>query len=174
MPEGNEKTELLNRGKAYLQKALTIHPLLKNALLNLGNAEVYLNNTDTAIAYYNRALAIDPSFKDAENNLFIAYRAAGRRAGEKERNLEKSIDYLEKALKLNAGDYETLRLLGVAHGMKGEHSLAIDYFTKALALDNMNAMANYNLGIAYRAAGNMEMANVYLTKAFQINPALKK
>ena len=174
MNDGNEKPELLSRGKQYLQKALTIHPLLKNAWLNMGNAEMYLNNTDSAIAYYNKALAIDPAFKDAKNNLVIAYRSAGRQAGEKEKNLDKSIAFLNKALLLNPGDYETLRLLGVAHGIKGEHTAAIDFFTKALALNKADAEANYNLGVAYQAAGNMEMANLYINKAFQLNPALKK
>lgn len=173
MPDGKEKTDLLNKGIQYLEKAISIHPLLKNSFLNLGNAQVYLNNPELAVDYYNKALAIDPVYKDARNNLAIAYRTAGRQAGEKEGNLEKSINYLNKAYEINPGDYETLRLLGVAHGIKGEHAIAIDFFTKALAASKESAEAFYDLGVAYNASGNTEMGNTYINKAIQLNPDLK-
>jgi len=174
MPDGKEKTDLLNKGIQYLEKAISLHPLLKNSFLNLGNAQVYLNKPELAIDYYNKALAIDPVYKDARNNIAITYRTIGRNAGEKERNLEKSIDNLNKAYQINPDDYETLRLLGVAHGIKGEHAIAIDFFTKALTASKESAEAYYDLGIAYQAAGNTEKGNEYINKAIQLNPNLKQ
>jgi tetratricopeptide (TPR) repeat protein len=172
MPDGKEKNDFLNQGIQYLEKAINIHPLLKNSFLNLGNAQVYLNKPELAIDYYTKALAIDPVYKDARNNMAIAYRTIGRQAGEKERNLDKSIDNLNKAYQINPVDYETLRLLGVAHGIKGEHAMAIDFFTKALAASKESAEAYYDLGIAYNASGNTEMGNSYINKAIQMKPDL--
>jgi tetratricopeptide (TPR) repeat protein len=174
MPDGKEKVDLINKGVQYLEKAISIHPLLKNSFLNLGNAQVYLNKPELAIDFYTKALAIDPVYKDARNNMAIAYRTIGRQAGEKERNLEKSIDNLNKSYAINPNDYETLRLLGVAHGIKGEPTVAIDFFTKALAVNKESADAYYDLGIAYQAAGNNEQGNTYINKAIQLNPNIIK
>ena len=174
MSDGKEKTDLLNKGIHYLEKAISIHPLNIVSFLNLGNAQIYLNKPELAIDYYNKALVINPLFKDAKKNIAIAYRTIGRQAGEKERNLEKSIDFLNKAYAMNPDDYETLRLLGVAHGMKGEHTMAIDFFTKALAASKESAEAYYDLGIAYNASGNTAMGNTYINKAVQMKPELQQ
>ncbi len=169
-PESKEKTELINKGIVYLEKAISIHPLLYTAWFNYGNGYFGLGKFEPAIDCYNKALAINPSSTEALRNLAIAYKSLGRQAGEKEGNLEKSITYLNKAYSIEPGDYETLHSLGVAHGMKGEHTVAIDFFTKALAADPTNAVACYHLGIAYQLAGNIEAANTYINKAKQLNP----
>lgn len=172
MKDGIEKEELINNGIHYLEKAITLHPMLKNAFLNLGNARMHLKKPDSAIVYYNKSLAIDPTYSDARNNLSIAYRTIGRNAGEKESNLVKATEYLNKAYTLNPDDYETLRLLGVLNGINGDNTKAIDYFTKALAISKENASAYYDLGIAYKVAGNIELGKTYIDKAIQLDPAI--
>lgn len=168
----NEKSAYIKKGIQYLEKAISIHPILLNAHLNLGNAEVYMDRPDSSIAYYNKALAIDSSFKDARYNIAVAYRLIGRRAGEIEGNVEKSYANLIKSYYFNPNDIETLRLLGIVYGIKGEHALAIEYLTKVLNTNKDNPEANYNLGFAYKASGNVELGNTYIDRAIQLNPSL--
>ena len=168
----NDKNFYINKGIEYLEIAIAIHPKLLNAYLNLGNAEVYKDRPELAINYFNKALEIDSSFKDGRNNIAIAYRLIGRKAGEIEQNVEKSYINLIKSYYFNPNDIETLRLLGIVYGIKGEHTLSIEYLTKVLNTDTVNAEANYNLGLAYKASGNIELGNTFIERAIQLNPTL--
>jgi tetratricopeptide (TPR) repeat protein len=168
----NEKIKYIKKGIQYLEKAIAIHPHLLNAYLNLGNAEVYMDKPELSINYYYKALALDSSFKDARNNIAIAFRLIGRQAGEIEHDVEKSYQNLIKSYYFNPNDIETSRLLGIVYGIKGEHNLSIEYLTKVLNTDIDNPEANYNLGLAYKTSGNIELGNKYIERAIQLNPGL--
>ena len=168
----NEKITYIKKGIQYLEKAIAIHPHLLNAYLNLGNAEVYMDKPELSINYYYKALALDSSFKDARNNIAIAFRLIGRQAGEIEHDVEKSYQNLIKSYYFNPNDIETSRLLGIVYGIKGEHNLSIEYLTKVLNTDIDNPEANYNLGLAYKTSGNIELGNKYIERAIQLNPGL--
>jgi protein O-mannosyl-transferase len=168
-----EKQKVLMQSIQYLNAALEIHPTYKNAYLLRANCYFYLKKHDECVKDYKEALRIDPNFKDAKNNLSIALRDAGKAAGEQERNLEKAFMLLKESYQLNPKDAETLRLLGVANGVKGEHTTAIDWFTKALALDPENPRLLYDLGTAYLFVNQPARAADFQQKALAIQPDLK-
>ncbi len=173
-PESNERTKMLNEAITYLNKATTIHPNYKNAYLLKGNCQFYLSQFDQAIQSYSLALQLDPSYSEATKNLAVAYRDAGKYYGQQKNNIPKAKEYLFKSYQITTQDQETVRLLGVVHGVSGEHLKAAEYFTKLTQLMPNNATAYLALSTAYRNAGNSEQADLATKKALEIDPdALK-
>lgn len=165
-----KRVEMLTQALQYLNKAVEIHPLYKNAFLIMGNAHYHLGEYEKSVNSYKKALQLDPGYKDATANLGVALRDAGKNAGEKENNLEKAEYYLNESLKVTPNDPETFRLMGVLNGIKGNHSEAINFFTKVVELDSANANAYLNLSLAYRHIGDNLTADNQLEKAKSLDP----
>ncbi len=175
MPPGEEKNKMLESSIGYLKQAIEIHPTYKNAYLLLGNSSYYLNRFDEAISYFDQALRLDPNFKDAQKNLPIVLRDAGRYYGEIKQDLDRSKKYLDRSYELSPNDPETNRLLGIVYGMKGDNQKAISYFQKVTQVQPGSAPAFVNLGTAYRNSGDMEKAQEAFSRAVQLDPnALNK
>jgi len=168
----SKKKEMLETALVYLDQAVKVHPTYKNAYLIMGNANYYLSQYEKAITAYGQALRIDPDFKDAFNNQAIALRDAGKYAGEKENNLQKAETYLTQSYQMSPGDLETLRLLGVLNGIKGNHTEAVKYFSKVTEGEPNNAMAYFNLSNAFRNSGDIKNADLNLQKAVSIDPEI--
>lgn len=168
----NKKREMLTQAITYLNQAVAVHPTYKNAYLIMGNAYYYLKDYEKAVPAYEKALAIDPDFKDAVTNLAVSLRDAGRQAGEVENNLPKAEALLNRSYQLVPADTETLRLLGVANGIKGNHTEAIRYFEKIVLMEPKNAGGYLNLSSAYRNAGDSSNADINMKKALEIDPEI--
>lgn len=166
------RQDFLLEAVGHLEQAITIHPTYKNAYLLLGNAHNYLEKYDEAVGYYEQALQLDPGYPEASTNLFLTLRQAGRYYGEQKNDLVRSLDYLGRALELQPGDYETLRLLGIANGIRGDHSNAIRYFTMAAESEPQNAQAWWNLGNAWYHAGDTDKQSAMHLRARQIDPEI--
>jgi len=165
-----KSAQLLDEAIAHLGRAIEIHPTYKNAYLLKGNAHFYKKNYEKSIEAYLQALALDPNYSDAKKNIGLAYRDAGRNAGENLGDLNSAVQYLREALRYLPEDYEANRLMGVAMGISGNTAEAILYFDKAARLLPDNADAWYNLGTAHGAAGNTEEAKRAFEKAQQLDP----
>lgn len=162
--------QMMTEALGYLQKAVAIHPNYKNAYLLMGNANYYLKEYENAIKAYDNALRIDPNYRDANTNLAVALRDAGRQAGEVQNDLIKAEVYLNRSYGLSPNDPETTRLLGVLNGIKGNHDEAVKYFEKVVEADPKNASSLLNLSNALRNAGNTVRADELLQKALSIDP----
>ncbi len=169
-----KKQEMLNEALGYINKAIEIHPTYKAAYFLKGNIFNYLKDYEGSILSYETALSFDNQYVDAKNNLAITLREAGKLAGEKENNLVKAEQFLAKSDSLKPNEPETLRLLGVLNGIKGNHQVALIYFKKVLQFEPNNANANLNLGMAYRNTGDAAIAEKYLKKAEQLDASLKR
>lgn len=165
-----KRSMMLNEAIGYLQKAVKIHPGYKNAYLIMGNAYYFLGQYEPAIEAYGHALTIDPNFQDAFKNQAIVLRDAGKYAGEQQNDLIKAETYLMRSYQMAPQDVETLRLLGVLNGIKGNHSKASEYFAKVVEFEPGNADAYLNLSKALHNAGDEINADKYLKKAQEINP----
>ena len=100
----------------------------------------------------------------------MVYRDAGRNAGEKQNNIGLAETLLLQSYQLNPNDAETNRLLGIAYGISGRHSLAIPYFEKVTQLDPKNAAAYQNLSSAYKYLGDEANAAKYRNLAVSLDP----
>ncbi len=165
-----QKQQMLIEAEGHLKKAVQIHPLYKEAYLILGNCYNYLKRYDESIQAYTKALQIDPSYEEANNNLAITYQQGGRYFGEQQGNLQKAIQYLEQARAMRPNNFETNRLLGVAYGLLGNVSQAITYFSKATEVEPNNADAWFMLGTAYYNAGQADIGQQYHQKAIAMDP----
>ncbi len=173
--EKNEekKKEMLTQAIVYLNKAVVVHPTYKNPYLIMGNAHYYLKEYDEAVIAYEKALAIDSDFEDAKKNMAVSLRDGGRIAGEVEQNFEKCEKLLLRSYDLSPNDTETIRLLGVVNGMKGNHIEAIKYFEKVTLLEPNNATGFLNLGNAYKNIGDLKNGEMNIQKALQLDPKLQ-
>ncbi|MBK9735403.1 MAG: tetratricopeptide repeat protein [Saprospiraceae bacterium] len=169
-----KKQEMCKQALIYLNQAVRIHPTYKNAYLIMGNAYYYIKEYDNAVGAYENSLNIDSDFADARTNLAIALRDGGRQAGEVAQNLQKAEELLRKSIDISPNDSETLRLLGVVNGIKGNHMEAIKYFEKVIQLDPKNASGFLNLSNAYRNSGDPANADKYLQKAIELDPNILK
>lgn len=167
-----KKRDMLTKAIGYLDKAVVVHPTYKNPYLIMGNAYYYLNDYENAVNAYGKALTIDPDFRDAFNNQAVALRDAGKHAGEKENDLKKAETYLLRAHQMSPTDLETVRLLGVVNGIKGNHAEAVKFFAKVVEGDPQSAVAYLNLSNAYRNNGDAANADLHLQKALQIDPEI--
>jgi len=172
-PDANKQREMQQEAVGHLTEAIRIHPNYKNAHLLLGNAYNYLQQYDKSIEAYQRALSIDPGYQEARRNLGITYKDAGKYYGETQNQLDKAIGYLNKAYEILPEEYEVLRLLGVAHGIKGNGLKAVEYFSMAKELKPEDAQAWYNLATAHGALGNEGLSQQYREKAYQLDPSLR-
>lgn len=73
---------------------------------------------------------------------------------------------------MSPNDFETVRLLGVLNGIKGNHVEAIKYFTKVAEGEPNSAIAYFNLSNAYRNNGDIPNAQSNLQKALKIDPEI--
>ncbi|MCO6480183.1 MAG: tetratricopeptide repeat protein [Phaeodactylibacter sp.] len=169
----SRKQAMLSQAIEHLQQALRIHPNYKNAYLLLGNAYNYLQEYEKSIEAYEKALALDPDYADARRNLGITYKDAGKFYGEQKGDLNRAIRYLEQAREIMPNEYEVLRLLGVAHGIRGDRVEAMEYFTLATQADPGNARGWYDLGTAHYNLGNNSLGDQYRQKAYELEPSLR-
>lgn len=167
-----EKALRIETAIGYLERAIEIHPRYRNAYLLLGNCYYYAQDYPKAIEYYNETLRISPGYADAIKNRRNAYRDAGRYFGEKVGDLNQALFFLKKAYDEMPGDIETIRLLGVCHGLMQNHEEAIALFKKWTALSPENAYAWRNLMAAYGANGDDALAAVAKAKAISLDPEI--
>ncbi len=175
------RKQLLSEAIGHLQKALTIHPAYKNAYLLLGNCYLYQQAYDSAISSYQNALRLDPNYREAMQNMALAYQSGGKYYGEKMGNLDKALQYLRESDKLAPDQFETLRLLGVAHGVLAQknrdtaaNQQAIEYFLKALAIQPNDANTLFDLGTAYFTGNQPAQAEAYFQKAESAEPGIRQ
>lgn len=173
LPDRDANRQPLLEAIGHAKEAIRIHPTYLNAYLILGNCYNYAQEYDQAIATYKAALALDPAYEQADVNMALTYRDAGRYYGEQKGDLARSLTYLEEAYRQNPNDYETLRLLGVANGVGGRHDKAIEYFSDALKLEPNNAFAWFDLGTAYMITGQAEEGQRHLAKAKELDPQIE-
>ncbi|HTM10272.1 MAG TPA: tetratricopeptide repeat protein [Verrucomicrobiae bacterium] len=153
---------------------------------------------DEAIAYYQRALEIDPRFDDARSNLgnalaaqgkteeaFAQYREALRlnpnslithhnfaltlaRHG----RIDEAIEHYRKALEIEPRFLEGHNNLGLLLAAKGRYGEAIDHYRKALEIDPTFPLAHVNLGDVLIAEGHRQEAIEHFQKALEFEPDL--
>ena len=163
---------MLQEAKSYLEKAIRIHPMYKNAWLILGNAHYYLKEYDDAIDAFKAALTIDPDFTDATKNLGISYREAGKYYGQEKNDLAQALIRLKEAYQLMPEDYETVRLYGIANALSGNNQAALSLFQQAVTLAPQNAGAYVNLGNIYYTLGDEENGRKNHALALELDPEI--
>jgi len=125
----------------YLRELLENNPGDPRASFYLGNAYLVLDRPDSAVAAYERAVAIDSAYTKAFVNLGIALEELNR--------FDEARDRYQKALDIDSTDVLAHCHLGHYHHTRGEVGEAVRHYTRAIEIDPRSAQAHYNLGLAF-------------------------
>ncbi len=169
-----QRLDMLEEALGHINEAVRIHPTYKQAFFIKGNILNYLKRYDESIAAYQRAQQIDPNYQQAFDNMMITYRDAGRYYGEQLGDVANAIRYLEQAYEAMPDEYETIRLLGVAHGIAGNTGRAIEMFTRNTQLQPENARAWFDLGTGFYNNNQPTEAEQAFQRAQQLDPDIER
>lgn len=101
-------TGKLEKAKGCLMKALSLSPDLVSANYSLGSLLLNMGDQEGGLAFLSKGIDLDPSFLDTENAFVTFSSATGSpeiyftwaRVFASKGNLEKTVDFLEKARKM--------------------------------------------------------------------------
>lgn len=155
----------------YYHKALQNNPnnaRIHNTLDLMIELEKDKNNINQLVAFYEqKVLPLQP-------NTALAYDAIGELYGKKLNNMDKAIEYFNKALLYPDVETGTMINLATAYGFKGEFQKAIEINQRILLKEPNHAKALMNIGVSYQNLGQEAKAKEYFTKAQRINPNIGK
>ena len=145
--EGN-----LRRGLAKLLEAIKLDP--DNAELNHQTAVVLRNlgEYQLSLKYFERALALQPKYPEARNNLGTLYLVMGK--------WDKAIACFKEAVSdiiYNSPQF-AYNNMGYAYFKKGDYDKAIESYKLALRSSPSYTLCHSNLARAYEAKGELEEA----------------
>ena len=202
--KGNEtvRDKYLQQSIQYLEKAIKIHPTYVDALLLLGNAHYeYNRNYDGTLFYYKRILNINPKYQQVYTNLDIIFNKLdsvdyeikvwneinavnpdvfevnynlGNLYGRFKNDLNTSIIYLEKAVKINSKKSNAWKDLGVAYGIIKDYKNSARCLENAVKYNPKDAQTYFNLGITFLNIGDKEKSEKYFDKAASLDPKIKQ
>ena len=115
-----------------------------------------------AAQFLERARAIDPNRYDAIVWLANVYHL--------QREFERAIPLLERALQINEKDASALSLLGMCQMSIGDAKQATETFGRAVAFEPKAAQSHFNLGLALRLQNQGEAALSAFLKALELDP----
>jgi tetratricopeptide (TPR) repeat protein len=171
----NDIRTLMNLGFTYSMNDDFKHAILtyrKALLLNPENPEIYYfiglayashdKPLEEALAYYQKALSLDPRHLDARNQAGLIYYIF--------KDYPKAIKEYQACIRYNPGYVLAYKNLGLLYFETKKLENAIDYYSKAIALEEIDFECYYNRGVAYFQKENWKNAVTDLKKAEELNP----
>lgn len=129
-----------------------------------GSSYYFQKDYDQAIAYYTKALELDP--KD-----ILAYDGRGKAYIAQEKYEEAIADY-NQAIAINSNYAAFYNHRGAAYYRKGDIEQSLKDYNKTLQIDPDFALTYNNFGVMYHDQGNDKKAIYYYTKSIQLNTNL--
>jgi tetratricopeptide (TPR) repeat protein len=125
-----------------------------------------LNNHAEAIPHYSRAIAINPDYAEAHNNLGDALVKCGRP--------EEALTHFERSVAIRPNLAGAHNNLGIALDALNRELEAVAHFTKALGIRPDYAEAHAILGLVLASLGRIEEATQAFEKAIEHAPTVAK
>ena len=150
----------LDEGIAKLEQAHKVAPTSLPPLMMLGLLQQQRGNVAKAQEAYTQALAINPRFAPAANNLAWLYSENG---GDKDK--DKALQLAQTAKEAAPDDPRVSDTLGWILYKRGVYSRALALFEESAAKISDDPTIQYHLGLAYAKVGNKEGARKALTAA---------
>lgn len=145
--------------KPKIQKDLSNPEVLLNQGIAYGKAGQY----DRSIAYFNKAIELNPRFAKAYKNRGEIFYRKGQSFN--------AIADFTKAIEINPWDAEVYSNRGAVYSELRLYDKAIADCTKAIVLNPRLASAYYNRGVVYgKDKGQYDQAISDFNKAIEINP----
>ena len=119
-----------------------------------------------AIAAFNQAIKIYPTFENAHNNLGLALSSQNQFA--------QAVAAFKQALAINPQNLETYNNLGIALGSQGNFVEAISVFNLAVQINPSEPTSHQNLGVAFWSQGKVTEAVASLQRAKKLYASQNK
>ncbi len=134
------------------------------ALTAMGTMRLNQHRDQEAIAYYERATTLDPTYAEGHDNLGIAYERVGRQADAKHQFL--------LAVEASPMNYESHNNLGIVLEREGNFDAAVEQYRLAIHYNPMYGAAHTNWGNALVRAGRIDEAIDHYREAVRLRPDL--
>ncbi|MDB5283338.1 MAG: bacteriophage receptor, outer rane subunit [Bacteroidota bacterium] len=155
------------KSKENLLKAISIEPGKSECAMLLAEVSAKLNQSDSVEYWLNFCSKLRPlQGRD--------YYLVGLGFGSGANNLDKAIEYLNKAISIDPNADLFYYDLGVGYTLGHRFDEAISTFNKLLSINPRYAAAYKNLGIIYNAKGDTALGKQYQEKYEQVLASLQK
>ena len=121
---------------------------------------------NSAIAAFNQAIKIYPTFENAHNNLGLALSSQNQFA--------QAVVAFKQALAINPQNLETYNNLGITLGIQGNFIEAISVFNRAVQINPSEPTSHQNLGVAFWGQGKVPEAVASLQRAKKLYSSQNK
>lgn len=139
-------------------------PGIAFAQFEFGKALAKEGRTDQAMAHYEEAVRLKPSYHEAHNNLGNLLADRGR--------LDIAAMHYQEAIRAKPDSAEAHNNLGTVLTSQGKLDMAVAEFTEALRHDPSLASAHSNLGVVLARLGRTQQAIEHFRKAIEAAPLL--
>jgi protein O-mannosyl-transferase len=119
------------------------------------------NKKDSAMADFNKAIALDSTYSDPYNNRGLLYLNDGK--------IDLAMTDFNKAIEFNSIYADAYNNLGLLYLKTGKTDLALANCNKAIALDSTIIEAYNNRGLLYLNAGKGDLAMADFSKALALD-----
>jgi arylsulfatase A-like enzyme/Flp pilus assembly protein TadD len=143
----------LKKALDAFDRVLKNNPRHFDALLGSAWMLDLMGQKENALAYYQKALAIEPENKFGRKNYALSLATSG--------DLNQAIEIYRDLKRDFPDDYEIYQDLGIAYGHVGEIHQAIENLEMALGL-HPTPVAYFNLAVAKKKLGRIEEAARYI------------
>jgi tetratricopeptide (TPR) repeat protein len=147
-----------------LEKSMRYKTDYINTYLELGFASSRLKRDDDAIAYYKKAIEIDPKYHVGYNGIGEVYR-------DYKKDMNEAMNWYKKTLAVVANERKACFGMGYCLNNQSKYSEAIPYLRTAIEKEQTYTAAYVELGYAYYKTGMASDAIINLNKAISLNPA---
>lgn len=134
--------------------------------LTIGRAFAQRGDHEAAVLEYSRALALDPGYAKAYNNMGLALEALSRDA--------EAVEAYEAAVESDPGLATARNNLGAHYQRLGDLERAARWLREAVEIDPWMHEAHYNLAAVLARAGDAAGAERHLALATEANPRFKE
>ncbi len=177
-----ERSGQTDQARAALRTALASSPGAAAAHFRLGRLELGLA-LPAARSHLEKALELDPDFREARYALSHAYRRAGRHAeATRQLDLYEQLDprprrhyddpLIDGLEAIRASSVQEVFGAGRALQDRGDFDGALAAYTAALEIDPAYAQAHVNLIAIHGQSGRQEQAERHYRRAVELNPAI--
>lgn len=163
-------TENFEPGKAFqeLGRINRILPGKYFVQFYMGTTSLSMNDPDTALDHFQKALKLDPTAEDIPSiysYMGVCLKDTGRYA--------QAIEVLKKGEAIDQDRTDIYNTMGFCHFMLKEHEKAINCFENVLRIDPGSAIDYANIASNYRDMGEKEKAIEYYHMALAIDPSIE-
>lgn len=152
-----------NGALATAYQAVADNPVNPTVSFFAGTLEELVGNMQKAEELYRKALALDPNFAPAANNLAYLMLQNGE-------DTNAALALAQVARQKMPDSASAADTLAWIYYQKGLYSFAADLLREALRRDPNNATYHYHLGMVYQKQNKQLEARKHLQKALQIDP----